>query len=258
MRGLWFGVVIALMSVSARADVRIEYIAHASFKVHTAAGQSLLIDPFADRIWIGLTFPKDEETLDVDLVLITHPHFDHDMGRFFGIPLPWNDEMPILDKPGTTRFGDITIRGVKGMHAGPYGVEFNQVNTMFKIEADGLSIIHLGDNRPLTDDEISNLGTTDILMIPVDDQEHLTTFEVVQHAISALDPKIVMPMHYRHAELEPNPLEPEDLGGISGWLSRQSGVVRFDTNEVNLSEDTLPEGREIWVLSPSPKIPRVR
>ena len=39
-------------------SVTIEYLAHASFVILAPDGKRLLIDPYADRVWIGYDFPK--------------------------------------------------------------------------------------------------------------------------------------------------------------------------------------------------------
>ena len=42
-------------------SVTIEYIAHASFRIVSPAGQSVLIDPFASQVWLGYDFPPGIE-----------------------------------------------------------------------------------------------------------------------------------------------------------------------------------------------------
>src|SRR5262245_47413038 len=65
--------------------VRIEFIAHACFRVTSPAGKQVLIDPYASRIWLGYDFPSN---LTADAVLISHPHYDHDFGERGGRKLP--------------------------------------------------------------------------------------------------------------------------------------------------------------------------
>jgi len=137
----------AQASADRSADVTVEYIAHACFRIHSPDGHSVIIDPFASRVWLGYDFP---DTLDTEAVLITHPHYDHDAGRFRGAPFPWDDAVPVVDAPGTHDFGDFTVTGVEGKHADPYGMEFGQLNTLMLVEAQGVRIAHLGDNGPLT------------------------------------------------------------------------------------------------------------
>jgi L-ascorbate metabolism protein UlaG (beta-lactamase superfamily) len=110
------------------ATVGIEYIAHASFRIHTEAGATLLIDPYASRVWLGYDFP--DQLLDADAVVITHPHYDHDYGEFIGRAVPWTEADTVLRDPGTFEVADAVLTGVAGKHADPYGQEFGQKNTV--------------------------------------------------------------------------------------------------------------------------------
>src|SRR4051794_18814942 len=78
-------------------QVAIEYIAHACFRIHSAGGARLLIDPYASRVWLGYDFPP---RLAADAVLITHPHYDHDAGVFIGRKPSWTPEVRVLRQPG--------------------------------------------------------------------------------------------------------------------------------------------------------------
>src|SRR5262249_15665081 len=107
-------------------EVAIEFIAHACFRIHSAEGSRVLIDPYASRVWLGYDFPADSST---DAVLITHPHFDHDGGEFIGRSVPWAPEVRVLRDPETHTVGDFHITGIRGRHADPWGKEFGQKNT---------------------------------------------------------------------------------------------------------------------------------
>ena len=85
----------ALFFVHAQ-KIKVEYIAHASFKI-SYNEKSLLIDPFADTTWIGYKFPKN---IRADAALISHPHYDHDGGRFRGVTPYWEDQLEIIEDPG--------------------------------------------------------------------------------------------------------------------------------------------------------------
>ena len=108
-------------------DGTIEYIAHAAFLIRSPQGTEVLIDPYASAVWLGYDFPA---RYDPDALLITHPHYDHDGGRFRELPLWWDDSMQVIDAPGRHQVGDIAVHGIRGKHADPYGKEFGQLNTI--------------------------------------------------------------------------------------------------------------------------------
>jgi len=236
-----------------QGEATIEYIAHAAFLIRSPGGAEVLIDPYASRVWLGYDFPAG---LQPDAVVITHPHYDHDAGRFRGQEPWWDEDMTVIEAPGRFEVGDIVVHGVPGKHADPYGKEFGQRNTIMVIEVAGLRIAHVGDNGPLTAENIGDMGPVDILMLPVDGDEHILSNDAVDAAIAAIAPRIVMPMHYRIAALETEADSPSDLGEIEPWLEGRSNVVRRAGNLVSLSPDTLPAAPTVVVLRHSAAVQR--
>src|SRR2546430_16006401 len=80
--------------------------------------------------------------------------------------------------------------------ADPWGKEFGQTNTIWLLELDGLRIAHLGDNGPLTEANLEELGRVDILMMPIDARHHILKEAEVEAIRKALRPRILIPMHY--------------------------------------------------------------
>lgn len=240
---------------AASGPVTLEYVAHASFIIESPEGTRLLLDPFADRVWLGYDFP---EGLEYDAVAITHPHYDHDGGEYRGMSVPWPEGTPVYRDAGRVQFGDMGLVGTPGRHADPYGKEFGQKNVIWVVEVGGLRIAHLGDNGPLTEAMVQGVlqdGPIDVLLIPVDGVEHIITFDVVAEVRAGLSPRVTVPMHYRIPELEPGD-GPSDLGGIDPWLSSREGVRRLDSHVLRVAgPDDLGDDR-IVVFRPSPLVVR--
>jgi L-ascorbate metabolism protein UlaG (beta-lactamase superfamily) len=232
--------------------VTIEYIAHAAFLITGPDGTSLLIDPYESRWWLGYDFPALEE--DPTAVLLSHPHPDHDAGYEAGRDVPWGESSAVLTSPGQYVFDEINVRGVRGKHADPYGEEFGQRNTIWLVETGGLRIAHIGDNGPVTDEIVQALGHVDVLMIPVDDVEHILTHAAVDEWRARLSPKVMIPMHYRHDDIEIDPESPSDLASIDDWLSRQIDFGRLPENHITITADDLPPAPRIWVFPHSPGV----
>lgn len=228
--------------------VTIEYVAHASFKIISSGGSSVLIDPFASRVWIGYDWP---EGIEADAILITHPHYDHDGGEYRGMLVPWTEGTRVFREPGRYEIGDITVQGVAGKHADPYGKEFGQINTIFVVEVDGLRIAHLGDNGPLTESNYRALGRIDVLMSPADAVDHILATEDIDAMIGRLRPRWFIPMHYRLPDLEPDLDGPQDLGPIDPWLDGRRNVVRLDASSVILTESAREGDMEYLVFEHS-------
>ena len=229
----------------------VEYIAHACFRVTSPSGKTILLDPYASRVWLGYDFPTN---LQADAVLISHPHYDHDGGEAMGHRVPWPQRTLVLRTPGTNRIGDVTVIGLAGKHAEPWGKEFGQINTIWLLEVGALRIVHVGDNGPLRDDTIRQLGRVDVLMIPIDSQYHILKAEEIAAIRKRLSPAVLIPMHYRHDDLEPVDGSPEALGGIEGWAKGEANVRYLETHTHDFSADTLPKKAEVLILKHSPLV----
>jgi L-ascorbate metabolism protein UlaG (beta-lactamase superfamily) len=231
--------------------VTIEYIAHACFRVTSPSGKQVLIDPYASRVWLGYDFPPG---VRADAVLISHPHYDHDGGEAMGRPVPWAPNTPVLRAPGTNQIGDIAVVGYAGKHADPWGKEFGQSNTIWLVRVAGLRIVHPGDNGPLREDTIEKVGRVDVLMMPIDSQFHILKADQIADIRGRLFPPILIPMHYRHEDLETNPNRPEQLGGIDDWAKEEANVRYLTANKLDVSFASLPKKPEVLIFKHSPLV----
>jgi len=245
-------VAVALTTRHAHAQqVTVEYIAHACFRITSPLGKQVLIDPYASRVWLAYDFPSN---IIADAVLISHPHYDHDGGESKRRPVPWSPNTPVFRQPGTNHVGDITVIGYAGKHADPWGKEFGQINTIWLLKTGGLRIVHLGDNGPLNDDNIQAMGRVDLLMMPIDSQFHILKADQITTIRAHLSPKVLIPMHYRHKDLEPSPDKPEQLGGIDEWAKQQTGVKYLESNKQGFSLATLPRNPGVLIFKHSPLV----
>lgn len=233
-------------------QVGIRYFGHSSFLWTTPAGVRILIDPYGDpyedsRLFPSYGTPESSRWflhpfphVRCDVLLVTHPHFDHDAIERV------EDSPTILRDPLELRVDDVRIRGFMGKHAGPFGKEFGQRNVIFIIEVAGITFCHLGDNQVELPEEMQNfVEKIDVLMVTVDDNKHLLSYEAVEQLISRLRPSIIMPTHY----LIPGLTDPAStLGGIMTWLAERPSVRPLDSKSINLSASDLPEQQEIWVF----------
>src|SRR5258708_2055700 len=236
---------------SQNRTVTIEYIAHACFRVTSPRGKQVLIDPFASRVWLGYDFPPE---IRADAVLISHPHYDHDGGEAMGRPVPWSPKTPVLREPGTNQIGDITVIGYAGKHADPWGKEFGQINTIWLLQVADLRIVHLGDNGPLRDETIREIGRVDVLMIPIDSQFHILKADQIAEIRRRLTPQILIPMHYRHDDLESSPGKPDQLGAIDDWAKGEANARFLPSHKFELSFATLPKKPEVLIFEHSPLV----
>ncbi len=243
MRALLNVATAALLSTSAiQAAAQIDYIAHACFRIESDAGHSVVIDPYNTNRWLGYHFPAD---VAADAVLITHPHYDHDASYNF------SSDVPVFRAAGEYTVGDIKIVGLAGSHAEPYGKEFAQLNTVWLVEVDGVRVLHVGDSGPLSDEIVNHVGRVDVLMLPVDDLDHILKRDEIAQMRRRLKPSVVVPMHYRLEQLSKLP---ESVGPIDQWLKSQPNVRNLKSSTVQLSPDSLGTKPEVYVFQPSSRV----
>ena len=168
--------------------------------------------------------------------------------------MPWSSDTPVLRQPGTNQVGDITVVGYAGKHADPWGKEFGQSNTIWLLKAAGLRIVHLGDNGPLTEETCRAIGHVDVLMMPIDSQFHILKADQIAAIRSRLLPAVLIPMHYRHDDLETSPDKPEQLGSIDDWAKHESGVRYLASHRQEFSVGTLPKKPEVIIFKHSPLV----
>ncbi len=95
---------------------------------------------------------------------------------------------------------------------------------------------------------LSALGRVDVLMLPVDGDDHILKSAEIDAIRDALRPRITVPMHYR---LEPLTELPRSLGPIEPWLEGRSGVERLETNRVRIEAGT---DDAIFIFPHSPSV----
>ena len=213
------------------------YLGHSAFLFEDESGGRLLIDPFGNsdtRRWFLKPFPS----LEVDLVAVTHEHFDHNaVGA-----LPPSKE--VMRGANTETVGQTTISGIVDLHAGPSGIS----NTIYIIEHEGVRFCHFGDNRPSIPDSVcAALGKIDVLMAPVDDSNHLFSYYELDRLVETLMPTVVIPMHYFIEGLT----NPESgLSGPDAWVRRQSPRRPLRRSRFRIDRRGLPYEREVWMVPP--------
>jgi L-ascorbate metabolism protein UlaG (beta-lactamase superfamily) len=248
-----FLVVCGLVCGAQAADkpvdaLRLSYFGHSSFEWITPRGYRIVIDPYGnwpELRWFDCSFPA----IEADLVLVSHPHLDHSGGvpRITGHPKIVTQAGPPLISPTA----DYAIRAIAGLHARPDKPTFGRENVIFLLEIGGIRFVHWGDNGPdISAIMLSQIGRVDVLMLPVDESEHLLTLQEDAQVISKLKPRVVVPMHYFDPGLTSSC---SMLRPIDRWLGTQHRVRRLPRDGITLTPDQLPDEPEVWVFERAPR-----
>jgi len=193
--------------------VQITWLGHATFKVTTPGGKIVLIDPWTFQ---NPACPEGLKRVDkVDLMLVTHGHFDH-MGDAVDIAKAtkpttvaivelagWLGSRGVEQMIGINKGGSVNVEGIRvsmthaihtsgvedGSYAGDacgYVIEFEN----------GRKLYHAGDTCAFSDMQIiGELYQPDVALLPIGDFYTMGPREAAI-AVRLLGVKHVIPMHY--------------------------------------------------------------
>lgn len=166
---------------------RLIYLGHSSFWIESPDGVAAITDynglVRADRL--------------PDIVTMNNAHETH----FTPLPEPeiphvlrgWNPEGGPAEHDLVV--GDMRVRNVPTAVRGRYGSQ-ELSNSIFVFEIGELCIAHLGHlHHLLTDDQLAELGSIDVLLAPIDGMYTMSQVEMVQ-VIEQIGPRVVIPMHW--------------------------------------------------------------
>lgn len=214
----------------------IQYLGHSCFKLKGKAG-IVVCDPYDSNV--GFSLPN----LSADVVTVSHDHFDHNASQ--KIKGTARREKPFLvSAPGEYEVGGISIFGVPTFHDSSKGSERGK-NNIFTIVLDHLRICHLGDlGHTLTDQDISQIGTVDVLLVPVGGVFTINPTQAIE-VISSIEPSFVIPMHYKTEEHHPDTFK--DVQPLDTFL-HEYGVTKKPVTSLSIDAGKLPEETELVVL----------
>ena len=175
--------------------MEITWLGHSCFKIKGNQA-TVIIDPYSNR-WRALP-----SKLSADIVTVSHEHSGHNYIDDITI------DSHLLHGPGEYEIKDVILVGIPSFHDSVKGSERGK-NTIYLMEMDELTICHLGDlGHRLNAEELEEVGSVDILMVPVGGVSTLDAGAAAE-VVRQLEPRIIIPMHYRYQELD-SWLEPVD------------------------------------------------
>lgn len=196
--------------------IKITWLGHATFRIETPEGKTILIDP-----WVmgNPMCPQSEKKVKkVDLMLCTHGHGDH-IGDAVAIAQQHNPmvvanyelslwfqkkgvkQVTGMGKGGTYNAGAVKVTMVHADHTSSiedgdrviYGGEPCGLVLEF---SNGVKIYDAGDTAVFGDMQIiRELYAPDLAMLPIGDHYTMSPREAA-YACKLLKPKAVIPMHY--------------------------------------------------------------
>ncbi|MBI2463777.1 MBL fold metallo-hydrolase [Candidatus Peregrinibacteria bacterium] len=193
---------------------------------------TIVTDPYSG---IGLKLPK----LAADVITVSHQHQDHSFVE--GV----EGNPKVLDWAGEYEIKGVPFIAIDSFHyaksEGPEA-EKRGGNLIMVFEIDGVKMCHLGDlGHTLTNEMNEAIGDVDVLMVPVGGVytiDHHKAHEVIEQ----IDPRLVIPMHYKVPGLT------VELGEIEPFLKEIGQVNIEPINKLKLKKVDLPEDKTNFVV----------
>jgi len=211
----------------------ITYLGHSSFKLR-GKGCTVVTDPYGSMV--GLPFPRH---IASDIVTISHDHEDHNaLSAIEGNPY-------IVKGPGEYEIKGVGIVGLGVYHDDQKGEKRGR-NTIYRIEIDGLSIVHLGDlGHELSSGEVDCLDGVDILFVPVGGIYTIDATQAVK-VVGEIGPTIVIPMHYLVPGLDKKVFG--QLLGVDAFLKEMGKTDVTAQPKLSITKEKMPEEMQVIVL----------
>lgn len=163
--------------------MKIRWNGHASFTLTLNDGRKIITDPFDASVGYPRVYQK------ADIVTVSHQHHDHNAveeleayGR-------------VIENAGEYSFDGLRISALESFHDDLSGLKRGK-NLIFKFEADGKTVVHLGDLGHIPDEkQLSFIKNCDIILIPIGGTYTITSREAYE-IVKKAQPAGVIPMHF--------------------------------------------------------------
>jgi L-ascorbate metabolism protein UlaG (beta-lactamase superfamily) len=207
--------------------MEITWYGHSCFRLRAKEG-AVVTDPF-DRS-IGYSLPRTT----ADIVTISHNHPGHNNADAI------KGDPHVINGPGEYEVKGIFVFGIPTFHDKRKGRDRGR-NTVYLIEAENLSVCHLGDLGHMPNQaQVEELSQVDVLLIPVGGTSTLSPAVAVE-VINLIEPRIVIPMHYR------TPYVKMKLDPVDAFL-KEMGVKPDPQDSLKVQAGSLPADTQVVLL----------
>jgi len=204
-------------------------LGHSCFRIK-GAHTTVITDPYSPNS--GYSLGKQTARI----VTVSHQHPEHSyVSGVAGEPRQ-------VKGPGEYEIGGVMIIGMPTFHDGEKGKTKGK-NTIYLIEIDDISVCHLGDlGHVLTAEQAEELGDIDVLLVPVGGVSTINASGAAE-VVRQLEPKIVVPMHYKTLLLK------RELDPVDKFLSEMGVKEVTPQPKLTVTKANLPITTQVVLLN---------
>lgn len=164
--------------------MKLKWYGHSCFALTLDDGTVIVTDPFDASVGYPLCDAR------ADVALTSHGHFDHNYTASL------RGEPRIIDAAGSYALPGATITGVSSWHDDAEGTK-RGTNVIFRVDAGGLSVAHLGDlgHFPDAEEQRAALTGLDVMLIPIGGFFTIDTPQALR-IVEAYKPRATIGMHF--------------------------------------------------------------
>ena len=208
--------------------MEITWLGHSCFRIR-GSRTTIITDPYPPDLGYSLGKPTAR------IVTVSHQHLGHSYVQGVG------GEPRLVTSPGEYEIGGVLIMGIATFHDREKGKKRGK-NTVYLIEADEISVCHLGDlGHVLTTEQVEELDNVDVLLLPVGGVSTLNASMAVE-VVRQLEPRVVIPMHYKTEALT------QELEPVERFLKEMGVEQVVSRPKLTLSRTSLPVSTQVFLL----------
>ncbi len=207
----------------------ISWLGHSCFRIK-GSQVTIITDPYSPDL--GYSLGKSTARI----VTVSHQHPGHSYVQGIGGG-PW-----VVSGPGEVEISGVLIIGVATFHDQERGGERGK-NTVYVMEVDEVSVCHLGDlGHTLTAEQVEEIGNVDVLLVPVGGLSSINA-AMAAEVVRQLEPKIVVPMHYKTPALD------WELDSVERFL-KEMGIAQLSPQpKLTVTRSSLPTSPQVFLFT---------
>jgi len=206
----------------------ISWLGHSCFRVR-GSHATVITDPYAPGLGYSLGKPTAR------IVTVSHQHEGHSYVQGIG------GEPRQVTGPGEYEISGVLIIGIATFHDAEKGKKRGR-NTVYVMQIDEVSVCHLGDlGHLLTAEQVEEIGDVDVLLLPVGGVSTIDA-SMAAKVVRQLEPKVVIPMHYKTQALS------WELEPVERFL-KEIGVEQITPQpKLSVTRSSLPVSTQVFLL----------